>query len=72
MNYAQTAVFHRKYSNFIKTYSELDEKENIFLYTGFDFDMVLEEKEIKLQQDGFLLLSYNQKLLPISIDSVYL
>ncbi len=72
MNYAQDDVYHKKYVDFIKTYSSRDEKENIYLYTSLDYDAVLNEEEIELEQDEFLLLSYNQKLFTIDIERVYL
>jgi len=72
MNYAQETGIHRKHSDYIKTTSCENNKDNIYLYTSFDFDAVLNTEEIVLEKEGFLLLSYNQKLTPIDTERVYL
>jgi len=72
INYARDSVKHRQYPEFIKTYSCENPNDNLYLYSGFDYKDILEQNEITLEREEFLLLSYNQKLLPIDIDRVYL
>lgn len=72
INYARDHVYHKKYRDFIKTYSTQNQKENIFLYSSLDFDVIINSKEFTLLQEEFFLLSYYQKLLPIDIRRVYL
>lgn len=72
MNYAQEDVVHRKHGDFIKTYSIEDGQDNIYLYSDLDYDKILSGDEFLLEKDEYLLLSYNQKLVSIDIDRVYL
>lgn len=71
-DYARDEVYHKEYTEFIKTYSGRDTKDNMFLYSSLDFSSVLNSEEIILTREEFLLLSYNQKLFPVDIDRVYL
>lgn len=72
MNYAQETTSHKKFKDYIISYSSENIKDNIYLYSNFNFDDILEEKEIVLQEDSYLLLSYRQKLIPINIERIYL
>lgn len=72
MNYAQEPVRHGVYSNFLKTYSVKDSSNNLYLYSSIDYNIILNQEEIVLEKEEFLLLSHNQKLLPIDLDRVYL
>jgi GH15 family glucan-1,4-alpha-glucosidase len=42
------------------------------LYSNLDYDLILNEKTIELQEDAFLMISYNQKLIKISQSRVEL
>lgn len=72
MNYAREAPAHRKSSDFIKTSSATNPKDNMFLYSSFNFDDILESNEIVLEKEEFLLLSYHQKLIKIDVGRIYL
>ncbi len=72
MNYAREAVLNRKFPDFIRTFSLVNGNDNMYLYSSLDFDSILESKEIILEKEEFLLLSYNQKLIHIDIDRIYL
>jgi alpha,alpha-trehalase len=72
MNYAQESPIHRKFPDFIKTSSCNNRKDNMYLYSSFDFDTILEGKEIVLGKEEFLLLSYHQKLIRIDSERVHL
>ncbi len=71
-NYALDKVDHLKEDNYIRTYSKVTPTECIYLYSSLDADDLLESKEITLDSDQFLLLSYNQKLIDIDLNRVYL
>ena len=71
-NYAREKVSNVTEDNYIRTYSRLKPTDCIYLYSSLDFKDVLESKEIVLTQHQFLLLSYNQKLIDINIQRVYL
>lgn len=72
MNYAREEVIHKKFPNYIRTFSQINGNYNMYLYSSIDFDSILEQQEILLEQEEFLLLSYNQKLTRIDINSVYI
>lgn len=72
MNYAKETASHRKFPDYIKTSSCENIKDNMYLYSSLDFDTILNNEEITLEKEEFLLLSYGQKLVSIDIDRVYL
>lgn len=72
MNYGKEMVSHQKTQDFIKTYSCENKKENVYLYSSLDFDSILNQEEITLNKNEFLLLSYNQKLITVNIERTYL
>lgn len=72
MNYAKETASHRKFPDYVKTSSCENIKDNMYLYSSFDFDTILNSEEITLEKEEFILLSYGQKLVSIDIDRVYL
>ncbi|MCI1648225.1 MAG: glycoside hydrolase family 15 protein [Bacteroides sp.] len=72
MNYAKEEAVFQKFPDFIKTASCENLKDNMYLYSSLDFDNILEGKEMTLEKDEFLLLSYHQKLIDIDIERIYL
>lgn len=72
MNYGKEETIFKKNGNYIRTSSKENDKNNVYLYTGIDFDTILESKEIELSKDEFLFLAYNQKLVNIDINRVEL
>lgn len=72
INYAQEEVTHQVFSNYIKTSSVEDDEDKVYLYTGIDFEKVLNGDEITLTEDQFFLLSYNQKLITVDINRILL
>ena len=71
-NYAREEVLHVTEDNYIRTYSRDNPTECTYLYTSLNFSDVLNSEEITLEKHQFLLLSYNQKLIQIDIERVYL
>jgi GH15 family glucan-1,4-alpha-glucosidase len=71
-NYAREKVSNITEDNYIRTYSRVKPTDCIYLYSSLDFKDVLDSKVITLTQHQFLLLSYNQKLIDINIQRVYL
>jgi len=72
MNYAADTSVNESFPKFIKTISSANGRDNMFLYSSLKADAILNETEITLEKDEFLLLSYHQKLIPIDIDRIYL
>jgi alpha,alpha-trehalase len=72
LNYAREKVSHVIEVNHVRTFSTVKPTDCIFLYSSINLDDILESKEIMLTKPQFLLLSYNQKLIDIDINRVYL
>lgn len=71
-NYAKDKVEHRSGKTYVKTVDRKNSRNAIYLYSNLDYDLILNEKPIELQEDAFLMISYNQKLIKISQERVEL
>ncbi|MCI7307372.1 glycoside hydrolase family 15 protein [Alistipes senegalensis] len=67
-NYAQGKVRIRRTAGFIESYSSADNKDRQYLYSSIPLQAVAGREEIRLEKDEFLLLSYNEKVIPIDIE----
>lgn len=72
LGFAQHPTKNTAHRGFIKSVTSQGNYESMYLYSSFDFQDILEGQEITLTQNGFFLLSYNQKLLPVDQESIYL
>ena len=72
LNYAMDEVAHAIQESYIRTYSKVNPNDCIYLYSSLTLNDILDEKKIELKDTQFLLLSYNQKLIDIDINRVYL
>ena len=72
LNYARGEVGHKTGPEYVKTYAKANERDTIYLYSGIPYDVIFNQQEVLLQRDEFLLLSYNQKLIPIDMNRVNL
>ncbi|MFA5553284.1 MAG: glycoside hydrolase family 15 protein [Phycisphaerae bacterium] len=70
--YAQNKCLIEMSAEFIKARTEKGPYESVYLYSDLPFDKILSSEPIKIQQDCFLLLSYNQKLFKPGLDWVRL
>ena len=60
--YAQNPVRCETTDAFIKHMTAKGAYESVYLYTNLAFDKIIESRPIQLENDCFMLLSYNQKL----------
>lgn len=67
-NYAQGKVILNITSQYIETYCSSDNKDRQYLYASLPLQAITEQEEIVLEKDRFLLLSYNEKVIPIDIE----
>jgi GH15 family glucan-1,4-alpha-glucosidase len=72
MNYALGETNSIIRSKYIKSTTTQGDYDSAYLYTSFDFQSILNSKEILLYQDEFLLLSYHQKLHDPSVERAHL
>lgn len=59
-------------SNFIASLTYDERFDTLFLYTNFNKKKVLEGTEIKLNRNGYFLITYHEKIFEPSVRSVYL
>jgi len=71
-NYARETVAHKLGPSYIKTTTESNQRDSIYLYSDLDLNKIVAKEEITLKNDTFLLLSYNQKLIKIDLNRVEL
>lgn len=57
---------------YIKSYTDEGEYDSLYLYTNLNHNRILSAQTIRLKEDAFMLLSYNQKLLDQNIERQYL
>jgi alpha,alpha-trehalase len=57
---------------FIKSSTVSGTYDSLYLYTSVDKSNVVNGEEIKVERDEFFLISYNQKLLPQTVERCYL
>lgn len=58
--------------DYIKSFTERGEYDSLYLYTNLKKEDILNQSEIFLEKDAFILLSYNQKLLKQTMEMQYL
>ena len=69
------AAFRTKtvaYEKYIKSFTTEGEYDSMYLYTDFDKNDIVNQKEIELNEDNFFLMSYHQKLLNQNTERAYL
>ena len=72
LNYADGEILNKLGPTFIKTYLKGDLENTIYLYSSIDFTSIMNNKEITLSKNEFLLVSYNQKVIDIGMERVNL
>jgi len=70
LDYARGEVSHKTGPQYVKSYSNINYKDTIYLYSSLDFDKILNKEEFIIDKDEFILVSYNQKLIKIDLDRV--
>ena len=72
LNYAQGETLTELSPEYLKCSSQGTSYETIYVYASFELGKVMRSQTIVLEKDGFILLSYNQKILPLSLEDIYL
>lgn len=58
--------------DYIKSYTKQGNYNSVYLYTSLNCNKILDSDEIKLKEDAYFLLSYNQKILEQNVERAYL
>jgi GH15 family glucan-1,4-alpha-glucosidase len=67
LEYAQDETVHHQKEKFIVSLTDSEVYDNLFLYTSFNKKAILNKHRIKLKEDGYFLISYNEKILDYTI-----
>ncbi|MFA5329486.1 MAG: glycoside hydrolase family 15 protein [Prolixibacteraceae bacterium] len=68
LEYGVTATDNVIEKDYIKSLTRVGSYDSLYLYTDFDKQKVLSGEELELKDDGYFLMSYNQKLLQQDIE----
>jgi GH15 family glucan-1,4-alpha-glucosidase len=71
-NYGSEEMANVKEDNYIRTYSQESPTDCVYLYSDLNLDAIIDGGEITITKHQYILLSYNQKLVPINLERVYL
>ena len=72
LNYAASCVDNHFEHNYIRSVSCSNKNDCVYLYSSLSYSDILESKEITINDHQYILLSYNQKLIDIDIQRVYM
>ena len=70
VNYARDNTTFEFKTRYLKISSIENEKDSVYLYSSYTKEEILGENEVEITQNGFFLLSYNQKLIKIDHERV--
>ncbi len=72
LEYAKYPAKTEIFNDYIKSYTTKGSYDSVYLYTDLDKEKVLNGDLLEITGDAYFLLSYNQKILPQSVDREYL
>ncbi|MEN8797851.1 MAG: glycoside hydrolase family 15 protein [Flavobacteriaceae bacterium] len=58
--------------NFVASLTYEDKFDTVFFYTSFNKNAVIEGRELEVTEDGFFLISYNEKIFLPTTDRMYI
>jgi GH15 family glucan-1,4-alpha-glucosidase len=70
--YARYPTQHLIQQDYLKSFTTAGAYESIYLYSNLDLNQMLQGAEIRIDEDCFFLLSYNEKILDINLDRIRL
>jgi len=72
LNYARGETRASIVDNYLKATSNSGQYESVYLYSSLDLEAIRDGAPIAVQEDGYILLSYNQKLLELNLERILL
>ena len=72
LNYARGETRASIVDNYLKITSNSGQYESVYLYSSLDLEAIRDGAPIAVQEDGYILLSYNQKLLELNLERILL
>lgn len=72
LEYAIGKTHSKSSKNHIKSITNEDKYDTLYLYSDFDLEMIMGSDEITLVNDGYFLISYHEKILEQNLERCYL
>jgi GH15 family glucan-1,4-alpha-glucosidase len=72
LNYARGETRFSLVESYLKSQSNSGQYESVYLYSSLELTAIRDGAPITVESDGFVLLSYNQKLLELNIEKILL
>lgn len=72
IGYAKEETISRIKDNYIKSHTVEGSYDSVYFYSDFDYESILNGKELTLTKDSFFMLSYYEKILDQTIDRCFL
>jgi GH15 family glucan-1,4-alpha-glucosidase len=70
INFAEFPTEHAVNEQYIKCYSTGGAYESVYLYSSIPLDVIHERRPFLLEKPQYLVLSYNQKIAPLTMDHI--
>lgn len=72
LEFAKEKTYNENKGNYIKSFTQEGKYDSLFLYSNLDLDKILNQQEIELTGNSYLLMAYHEKLISQSLDRTYL
>ncbi|WP_299256628.1 glycoside hydrolase family 15 protein [uncultured Aquimarina sp.] len=72
LEYAKEETYFKTTDNYIKSITDKDKYDTLYLYSDLNSEEILSGKEIQLTSHAYFLISYHEKLLEQSLERCYL
>ncbi|HET8886426.1 MAG TPA: glycoside hydrolase family 15 protein [Salinimicrobium sp.] len=72
LDYAREQTFVEDHGSYLKSFTKQGKYDSLYLYSDFNYQDILAEREITLESNAYLLLAYHEKLTEQTLDRCYL
>ena len=72
LEYAKEETYTKNRGEYLESYTKAGKYDSLYFYTDFNHDDILKRKKITLKKNGFILISYHEKLMKQTLDRSYL
>lgn len=72
LDFAREQTYNENKGEYIKSYTQVGKYDSLYMYSNLDLDKILNNEEIVLDGNAYLLLGYHEKLVKQGLDRAYL
>ncbi|MCD6333557.1 MAG: glycoside hydrolase family 15 protein, partial [Bacteroidales bacterium] len=72
LEYAASPTQTTVHPGYIKSFTTRGPYVSVYLYSSFDYEKIVSGTLLRIEEDAYFLMSYNQQLLPQTVDRNYL